>query len=91
MNMRRYTETFLAIFQKFPALFIAAVFYIIVLTLGFVSFIIPGVVFFIMLFFFFPLMVLDNEGINKAFARSIRLVQGNWLRTANMLMFMLLA
>ncbi|MCP4696073.1 MAG: hypothetical protein GY862_04390, partial [Gammaproteobacteria bacterium] len=43
------------------------------------------------LFFFFPLMVLDDEGIGKAYARSSRLVQGNWLRTANMLMFMLLA
>jgi hypothetical protein len=72
----------------------ASILYALALVLGLVALIIPGLLFGLSLYFYMPLIVVDNEGFLSALKISHRLVWRNWWRTATVFvvpMFILMA
>lgn len=69
-----------ALYKVLPLL-VATILYLVALILGLVALIVPGIIFGLTLYFYVPLMVIDNEGIFSSLASSHRLVWGNWWRT----------
>ena len=67
--------------RKALPVFIAAVLYTLVVSLGFVLLVIPGLILMITLLFFQVLIVVDDEGIIASLKQSHRLVWGNYWRT----------
>ena len=71
--------------KRLLPMLIAAILYMIVVSLGMVLLIIPGMIVMLTLMFFSVAMVLDEEGIISSLSRSHKLVWGNWWRTATVL------
>ena len=67
--------------RKVVPVFIAAILYTLVVSIGFVLLIIPGLILMVTLLFFQVLIVVDDEGIIAALKRSHNLVWGNYWRT----------
>lgn len=68
-------------FKKMFPVFFAAILYSLVITLGFVLLLIPGLILMITLLFFQVLIVVDDEGIIASLKHSHTLVWGNYWRT----------
>jgi len=60
--------------------------YMLVVMLGSILLLIPGIILMMSLFFYSMLIVVDNRGIIDALKTSHRLVWGNWWRTTTVLM-----
>lgn len=67
--------------SKFPRIAVALIIYFVIGMLGSVVFILPGIFLFVLLIFYLPLIVIDNESIFGSISRSAQLVWGNWWRT----------
>jgi len=78
-------DTLLVALRKFLPLIGASILYLLALMLGLVALVIPGIVLGITLYFYMPLIVLENAGIVPALKTSHRLVWGDWWRTATVL------
>lgn len=68
--------------KKLIPVIVAIILYMIAVMLGMILLIVPGIILMLSLFFYQPLIVLDNEGIIGSLKKSHRLVWGNWWRTA---------
>ncbi len=71
--------------KRLLPMLIAAILYMLVVSLGMVLLIIPGLILMLTLMFFSVAMVLYDEGMISSLSRSHRLVWGNWWRTATVL------
>lgn len=67
--------------RKTLPVFIAAILYSLVISVGFVLLVIPGLILMITLLFFQVLIVVDDEGIIASLKQSHKLVWGNYWRT----------
>ncbi|MGQ0578164.1 MAG: hypothetical protein ACT4PQ_04545 [Betaproteobacteria bacterium] len=64
-----------------PSLIVAAILYVLAMTVGLILLIIPGIILSLSLSFAFLAIILDREPALGALKRSHRLVWGNWWRT----------
>jgi len=64
---------------------IGIILYVLILMVGFVLLIIPGIILSVSLYFWYTGVVLDNESPLQALKHSHRLVWGNWRRTLTVL------
>ena len=71
--------------RRIPKLSLVGLLYVLVVLLGTVALVIPGIVLGLTLYFAVPAALLDNEGITESLSRSHRLVWGNWWRTATVM------
>ncbi len=71
--------------KRLLPLIVATILYLLVVSLGMVLLIIPGLILMLTLMFFSVAMVLDDEGMVSSLNRSHKLVWGNWWRTATVL------
>lgn len=67
--------------RKAIPVFVAAVLYMLAISVGFVLLVIPGLILMVTLLFFQVLIVVDDEGIIASLKRSHKLVWGNYWRT----------
>ncbi|MEM1114352.1 MAG: hypothetical protein AAGI11_20740 [Pseudomonadota bacterium] len=67
--------------RRFPALIGCGICFIVVLSLGYILLVIPGIILTVSLGFAFYLVIIDKEGPISALKTSHRLVWGNWWRT----------
>jgi hypothetical protein len=83
----------MGLIKLFPLL-IASILYLLALAVGLVLLVVPGILLGLSLYFYLPLIVVDNMGILAALESSHRLVWGNWWRTATVVavpMFIIMA
>jgi len=71
-------EGFLIGFNRLPALLIAGIVVGIIVSIGFVLIVIPGILFVIMFLMFIPAIVLENESSLGSLGRSRQLVSHRW-------------
>jgi hypothetical protein len=58
-----------------------------VVGVGCMVFLIPGIFFFVALFVYLPIVIIDRKGPLEGFGESVRLTWGNWWRTFGVLSF----
>ena len=71
--------------KRLLPMIVAFILYMLVVSLGMVLLVIPGLILMLTLMFFSVAMVLDDQGMISSLRRSHRLVWGNWWRTATVL------
>lgn len=83
----------MGLIKLFPLL-VASILYFLALAVGLVLLVVPGILLGLSLYFYLPLIVVDNKGILAGLKSSHRLVWGNWWRTATVVavpMFIIMA
>lgn len=81
-----YWEILRTSVEKLPILFVATWIYAFLLGMGFFFMLVPGIVLGIALIFYMPLILFDEKGIVTSLRESFRLVWGQWLHTASVLL-----
>jgi hypothetical protein len=92
-NANLGTALRIGLIKLFPLL-IASILYLLALAVGLVLLVVPGILLGLSLYFYLPLIVVDNKGVLAALKSSHRLVWGNWWRTATVVavpMFIIMA
>lgn len=84
-NTMLFSQAFAVGVRRIPRLLLVGVIYLLVISLGTVALIIPGLLFGLTLYFAMPAALLDNETALDSLSRSHRLVWGNWWRTATVM------
>jgi len=72
--------------KKLLPVLLGMILYMLLVSVGSVLLLIPGIILMMSLFFYPALIVVDNSGIIEALKTSHRLVWGNWWRTVTVLM-----
>ena len=83
-------EAFNFIIYKLPSLIAAAIITVILIVLGFIAFIIPGIILAIMFSLVIPTIIIENVGTLDSLSRSRRLVSNRWLKTLALLLIVYL-
>ena len=83
-------EAFNFIIYKLPSLIAAAIITVILIVLGFIAFIIPGIILAIMFSLVIPTIIIENVGALDSLSRSRRLVSNRWLKTLALLLIVYL-
>lgn len=68
-------------FKKFPSMFLAIIIYIIVVTVGLLLLVVPGIILMLSMAFYLYFIVIDSLGGYAAIKASHSLVWGHWWRT----------
>jgi hypothetical protein len=79
-NRVSLSEAINLLIRRFIFILIGCILYYIVVILGLIALIIPGIFFFIKFGFINYLILLDNERIINSFKKSWQITQGNWWR-----------
>ncbi len=74
--------SFMVGLKKMLPLLVAGLLFGLLVMVGMIALIIPGIILSLTLFFYAPLIVMDDEPIFSSLSRSHKLVWGNWWRTA---------
>lgn len=77
-------------FGKLPSLLVAAFVSVVIIGLGFIALIVPGIILYIMFSLIVPAIVIENAGAIESLSRSRRLVSNRWLKTFVFLLIVLL-
>jgi len=74
-------ESFNFALNKLLVLLVATLITGILVVLGFLALIVPGIILYIMFYLVVPAIIIENIGVFESLSRSRRLVSGRWLKT----------
>ncbi len=80
-----------SVFKKFIPIFIATIIYAIVVIIGLVALIIPGIFLSVALFFYGHAILLNNKGIITSFKESRHIIKGNWWQVFALYLIIIIA
>lgn len=75
---RSVSDAIVSVLKKIIPIFIAGIIYFIVVIIGIIALIIPGIFLAIAFFFYGHSILLNNKGIFTSFEESYNIVKGNW-------------
>ena len=81
-----FIEALVIGFKKFPAVLVAVILYTIVVMVGFIMLVVPGIILSLSLAFYIYFIVLDSLGGYASLKASHNLIKGNWWRTMTVFM-----
>ncbi len=74
-------EAFIFALKKYPVVLIATVIYVLLLALGSIALIIPGIYLAVRLYYFIDAILIDGKGVISSLKTSWRIAKGNWWAT----------
>ena len=83
-------NAFSSVLTKLPLLLVAGLIYVILVGVGFIALIIPGIILAIMFSLNVPAIMIENAGAFGSLSRSRKLVSGRWLKTFTLLLIIML-
>jgi len=81
-------ESFKIVIRKLPALLGASFISGLLIAIGFMLLIVPGIIFSIIFFLFAPAIIIENSGVFASLKRSRKLVAKRWIKTFGLLLFL---
>jgi hypothetical protein len=81
-------ESFKIVIKKLPALLGASIISGLLIAIGFMLLIVPGIIFSIIFFLFIPTILIENRGIITSLKRSKKLVKKRWMKTFTLLLLL---